>query len=252
MTSHEFRTPLTTIQSSIELLEHYRHKLPQQKQITLMHRIQIAVERMTQMLDDILLIGEAESGKLEFNPTPLNLEKFCQDLVQELRLAYPNQQEINFSHQGEFTLALLNTSEAGNNQLENTPLLLDSLNQDGYNNSPNLVLMDEKLLRHIFSNLLSNAIKYSPSESTIEFRLSCAQDQVIFQIQDQGIGIPPEDQDRLFESFHRATNVGTIQGTGLGLTIVKQCVDLHKGKITVSSIINQGTTFTVTIPLGNG
>jgi PAS domain S-box-containing protein len=251
MTSHEFRTPLTTIQSSIELLEHYRHKLSQQKQITLMHRIQTAVERMTQMLDDILLIGEAESGKLEFNPTPLNLGKFCLDLVQELRLAYPNKQKITFSHQGECRLDLSSTNEAESNQLDYTPLLLDSLNQEEYHNSQNLVLMDEKLLRHILSNLLSNAIKYSPSDSTIQFRLICSTGNAIFQIQDQGIGIPPEDQERLFESFHRATNVGTIQGTGLGLTIVKQCVDLHQGKITVSSIINKGTTFTVTLPLGN-
>lgn len=251
MTSHEFRTPLTTIQSSIELLEYYRHKLSQQKQITLMHRIQTAVERMTQMLDDILLIGEAESGKLEFNPTPLNLGKFCHDLVQELRLAYPNQQEITFSHQGQCTLALPGKSEAWMSELDNSSLPLDSLNQEEYNDAQNLALMDEKLLRHILSNLLSNALKYSPNDSTIQFHLTCCEGNAIFQIQDEGIGIPPEDQERLFESFHRAANVGTIQGTGLGLTIVKQCVDLHGGKITVSSIPCKGTTFTVTLPLNN-
>lgn len=251
MTSHEFRTPLTTIQSSVELLEYYRHKLSPEKQITLMHRIQTAVERMTQMLDDILLIGEAESGKLEFNPALLNLGQFCHDLLQELRLAYPNQHAITFSHQGQYTLALPETSEAWSSQLDNPPTKLNSLNQPESEDSPNLVLIDEKLLRHILSNLISNAIKYSPNDSTIQFRLTCCEGNAIFQIQDQGIGIYPEDQERLFESFHRGTNVGTIQGTGLGLTIVKQCVDLHGGQITVSSIIGKGTTFTVTLPLNN-
>ncbi|HAJ64701.1 MAG TPA: hypothetical protein DCP31_40255 [Cyanobacteria bacterium UBA8543] len=109
--------------------------------------------------------------------------------------------------------------------------------------------MDEKLLRQILTNLISNAVKYSPSDSTIKFNLTCLNDKAIFKIQDQGIGIPLEDQTRLFESFHRARNVGTIEGTGLGLAIVKQCVDLHTGEITVESEVGKGTTFTVILPL---
>jgi PAS domain S-box-containing protein len=234
MTSHEFRTPLTTIQSSAELLERYRDRLSQEKQLTHLHRIQTAVERMTQMLDDVLIIGKAESGKLEFQPTPIDVVQFCRHLVEDLQLTAKNQHKINFTHQGNCTLAAQGTSEEGSGELSHT-----------------LPLVDEKLLRHILGNLLSNAIKYSPGNSSVQFNLTCLDDKAIFQIQDQGIGIPPEDLPRLFESFHRARNVGTIQGTGLGLAIVKQCVELHKGEITVASEVGKGTTFTVTLPLSN-
>ena len=111
--------------------------------------------------------------------------------------------------------------------------------------------MDEKLLRQILENLLSNAIKYSPNGSTVEFTLSRHQNQAVFQIRDQGIGIPTEDQQRLFETFHRASNVGTVAGTGLGLAIVKKCVDIHQGQIAMDSEIGVGTTFTVTLPIYN-
>jgi PAS domain S-box-containing protein len=234
MTSHEFRTPLTTIQSSAELLERYRDRLSEEKQLAHLHRIQTAVERMTQMLDDVLIVGKAESGKLEFQPTPIDVVQFCRNLVEELQLTAKNQHKINFIHQGDCTLAAQGTSEEGSGELIHS-----------------LPLVDEKLLRHILGNLLSNAIKYSPGNRSVQFNLTCLNDKAIFQIQDQGIGIPPEDLPRLFESFHRARNVGTIQGTGLGLAIVKQCVDLHKGEITVASEVGKGTTFTVTLPLTN-
>jgi len=109
--------------------------------------------------------------------------------------------------------------------------------------------MDEKLLRQILSNLLSNAIKYSPPSSTVQMTASCQKGAVIFQIEDSGIGIPLEDQQRLFDPFHRANNVGTIPGTGLGMAIVKKSVDLHGGQITVNSKVGVGTVFTVTMPL---
>lgn len=109
--------------------------------------------------------------------------------------------------------------------------------------------MDEKLLRHVLTNLLSNAIKYSPQGSTVNFLLTCQEQQVIFQIEDQGIGIPEEDQKSLFEMFHRAGNVGNISGTGLGLAIVKNSVNLHGGEITFNSQDRKGTVFTVTIPI---
>jgi PAS domain S-box-containing protein len=214
-TSHEFRTPLTTIQSSVELLERYRHKFSEEKQLAHLHRIQTATHNMTEMLNEILLISEAEAGKLKFNPKLMDLEQFCCELVEELQQGIGKQHVIVLTTQSQGILAYL----------------------------------DKKLLRQILSNLVSNAIKYSPSGCPVRFNLSCSEDKAIFQIQDQGIGIPPEDQSRLFEAFHRAANVGTIQGTGLGLAIVKQCVDLHKGEITVDSIEGIGTTFTVTLPL---
>ncbi|TVP62532.1 MAG: PAS domain S-box protein [Nodularia sp. (in: Bacteria)] len=217
MTSHEFRTPLSTILSSSELLEHYRHKWTEEKQLTHLHRIQTAVQRMTEMLNDVLVIGKAEAGKLEYIPTFFDLVAYCRYLLSEAQVNQKNICMINFTSQHKSISCC----------------------------------MDGNLLGHILNNLLSNAIKYSPNQSTIKFTLSCQDEQAVFQIQDQGIGIPEEDLPRLFESFHRARNVGNILGTGLGLTIVKNCVDLHQGKISVISTLGVGTEFTVILPLNN-
>lgn len=214
-TSHEFRTPLTTILSSSELLEHYRHRWSEDKQLVHLHRIQKSVKHMTQLLNDILIIGKAEAGRLEFKPTWFDLELFCRELAEELQLSDKNQHMI--------------------------ALTLPTQGKQ--------VWLDKKLLQHILTNLLANAMKYSASGSTINFAVTYAEHQVIFQIQDQGIGIPTEDQKHLFESFHRATNVGNIQGTGLGLSIVKKCVDVHGGKIEARSVVGEGTTFIVSLPL---
>jgi PAS domain S-box-containing protein len=230
MTSHEFRTPLTTIQSSAELLERYYHDSDPQN-LRHLTRIKKAVAQMAQMLEDILIIGETESGKLEFKPVPLNLVEFCHNLVEELQLSH---QTIIFNYQDNYTTPSQNTESGQLPQLTNSPL----------------PLLDQKLLRHILSNLLVNALKYSSTNSLIQFNLSYLDNTAIFQIKDQGIGIPPEDLSRLFEPFHRATNVGAIQGTGLGLAIVKQCVDLHRGEITVDSVPG-ATTFTVKLPLSS-
>ncbi|WP_427158921.1 PAS domain S-box protein [Aliinostoc sp. HNIBRCY26] len=218
MTSHEFRTPLSIILSSSELLEHYHQKLSPEKQLTHLQRIQTAVKRMTEMLDDVLIIGKAEAGKLEFIPQVFDLVAYCRNLVAETqtRLRLKSQQ-INFTSHEE-------TIEC---------------------------CMDDKLLTHILNNLLSNAIKYSHENSRVEFILKTENEQAIFEIQDSGIGIPPEDIPQLFESFHRAKNVGNIPGTGLGLAIVKKCIDLHQGEIFVKSALGIGTVFTVKISLNN-
>jgi signal transduction histidine kinase len=108
---------------------------------------------------------------------------------------------------------------------------------------------DENLLRHIFSNLLSNAVKYSRPGEPVEFIIHREGHHARFTIRDRGIGIPAADRPRLFEAFHRASNVGQAPGTGLGLLIVKRCVDLHQGSITFESEENHGTTFTVRLPL---
>ena len=110
-------------------------------------------------------------------------------------------------------------------------------------------MMDEKLLRHIFINLLSNAIKYSPVDSSVNFDLIGENETAIFRVQDRGIGIPPKDTKQLFHSFHRGSNVENISGTGLGMSIVKQCVDLHGGEISVTSEVGIGTTFVVILPI---
>ncbi|MBW4641298.1 MAG: hybrid sensor histidine kinase/response regulator [Gloeocapsa sp. UFS-A4-WI-NPMV-4B04] len=214
MTSHEFRTPLTTILSSAELLEKYSNKLAEEKKIQHLHRIQTSVKHMTELLNNVLLIGKAEAGKLQYRPVAVNLSQFCSDLVEELQLSSGNNHTIAFHEEGEYKTACL----------------------------------DEKLLLYIFSNLLSNAIKYSPEGGTVNFDLNFQLEKVIFRVQDQGIGIPAAEQDQLFNSFHRASNVGTISGTGLGLAIVKKAVDLHQGEIAVKSEVGVGTTFIVTLP----
>lgn len=214
MTSHEFRTPLSTILSSAELLEHYSHKWGEERKLNHLQRIQGAVKHMAGLLDDVLLIGKAEAGKLEFKPTPLNLTQFCHELVEEMQLT-ADTHKINFRTQ----------SQCFNAEL------------------------DEKLLRHILGNLLSNAIKYSPQGSTVDSELFRQPQAVTFSIRDRGIGIPAVDLAQLFNSFHRGSNVGTISGTGLGLAIVKKAVDLHNGEISVTSEVGSGTTFQVILPL---
>jgi signal transduction histidine kinase len=215
MVSHEIRTPLSTILSAAELLEHYEHRSTEAEKLELFRQIKAAIQRMISLLDNVLTVNRAELGNLEFNPTLLDLEKFCCDLVEELQLHIKTKHQISLVIQGEC----------------------------------NPVYLDEKALWHIFTNLLSNAIKYSSPGSVIDFRVICQEDAAIFQVKDQGIGILSEDQQYLFESFHRGRNVGNVPGTGVGLSIVKRFVDLHKGRIMIKSTLGVGTTFTVTLPL---
>ncbi|MTJ08152.1 PAS domain S-box protein [Anabaena sp. UHCC 0204] len=215
MTSHEFRTPLSTILSSSELLEHYRHRWTEEKQLTHLRRIQMAVQRMAEMLNDVLVIGKAEVGKLEYKPIYIDLVAYCHQLLEDVKSHGNNHKIIDF-----------------NCQYQSIPCY-----------------MDEKLLSHILTNLLSNAIKYSLHADIVKFTLICQEGKVIFEIEDQGIGIPEADISRLFESFYRAGNVGNILGTGLGLAIVKKCVDIYQGEISFTSQVNVGTKFTVTLPL---
>lgn len=214
MTSHEFRTPLTVILSSASLLENYGHRWSDDKKLIHLQRIQIAGRRMTQLLDDILVLSKAEADKLQYQPACMDLVQFCQDLVSDLRLSDNEQHQICFSYP--------------------TPIPT--------------VCMDEKMLQQILNNLLSNALKYSEKNSVIAIQLSYEQSSVVFQIQDEGIGIPASDLPHIFESFHRGHNVGTISGTGLGLTIVKKCVDLQGGTISVTSREDMGTLFVVKLP----
>ncbi len=213
--SHEYRTPLTTIQSSAELLERYAPKWTEEKKLTHIKRIQKSTLHLTNLVNDVLFIGQAEADKLEFLPEPLDLEQFCVELVEELRFGIHKQTTINLNIRGNGKKACL----------------------------------DERLVRQILTNLLSNAIKYSPAGGTVWFDLECSDGIAVLNIKDSGIGIPAKDLPLLFESFHRASNVGAIPGTGLGLAIVKKCVDVHGAQITVNSRVEEGTTFTVMLPL---
>jgi PAS domain S-box-containing protein len=217
MASHEFRTPLSTILAAAQLLENSSNQSSQNTKIARnLNRIESSVKTMIQLLDDILTINRAETGKLEFTPQNLNLETFCLNVIEEIRLSQGANHQIKFSCVGECNRAYL----------------------------------DEKLLKSILSNLLSNAIKYSPQGSDIYFSLQCDGSNAILRIRDRGIGISEADQKHLFEPFHRGKNVRNIPGTGLGLVVVKKCVELHSGSITLKSEVGVGTTFTVSLPLG--
>ncbi len=230
--SHEFRTPLSIILTSAELLECFGANCPPEKRHRYVQKIREAVQGMTTILSDMLTLGKAESGTLEFKPGVLDLTTFCRELVEDLQLATNRQPLIQLKLTG----------------------------------NCNAVALDGNLLMWTLMNLLSNAIKYSPRGGNIALEVECPANQrrhpetkhrrapeksagvVIFRVKDQGIGIPAEDLPRLFESFHRAKNVDAIGGTGLGLAIAQRCVELHGGAITVESQIDQGTVVTVTLP----
>ncbi len=212
MTSHEFRTPLATILSSAELIKYYGDRLPPEEIADVIQTIENGVYRMTRMLDRVLMLGKADAQMLEFQPREIDLLALCQTLVEEAQTQQPDHH------------CTVVTDFA--------PL-------------PATGQYDEKLLRHIFGNLLSNAIKYSPQGGEVRFRIVPEDGKLRMEVSDQGIGIPQDEIAHLFESFHRASNVGNIQGTGLGLAIVKNSVDLHGGSIAVRSTPGQGTCFTV-------
>jgi PAS domain S-box-containing protein len=218
MASHEFRTPLATIRSSSDLLRHYSDRMPAQERLEMLTNIEDAVGRMTRMLEDVLLIGKSDAGKLDFHPAPLRLRAFCEALAQQTQDGAGGLDMAR--HQVRFQMV----GEADD------------------------ALFDESLLRQILGNLLSNAVKYSPRGGQVFFGVVCREREVEWVVADQGIGLPEQDLARLFETFFRASNVGTISGTGLGLAIVKRSVELHGGTIKVDSVLGTGTRFTVTLP----
>jgi PAS domain S-box-containing protein len=226
MVSHEYRTPLTTILSSAELLERYIDQYTSEKRLQHYRRIQTAVDALTQLVSDVLTISKIEARQQEFNPSSLELDELCRELLEDLKLTIGSQHALVFT--------------GPNNS-----------NSEAQSTTMPTAYMDEKLLRYIISNLLSNAIKYSPQGSTVQFHLAYHQSSAILRIQDEGIGIPLNDQQHVFESFYRGSNTRNISGTGLGLAIVKRAVDLHGGQIALESREGVGTTFTVTLPLDN-
>ena len=215
--SHEFRNPLNSISGMAQILETYGEKLTPEKKAEVLQQLRRNVIKMSDLLDEVLLIGQKEMGKLQFNPTSIQLEKFCRGVINEVQTAFDRQQKIDFSYRAE----------------------------PEYN-------LDSKLLDYILTNLLANACKYSPQDSVIDFEIHVETSELIFIIRDRGIGIPTEDIPHLFDSFYRASNSRGYQGTGLGLTIVKEYVEFCRGTISVISELEVGTTFSVKIPLGEG
>ncbi|MBX3747676.1 MAG: hypothetical protein KF833_20395 [Verrucomicrobiae bacterium] len=215
MVSHEFRTPLGITMSAVELLRHYLDRLSAGKRSELLEDIYGATLRMSGLMEQVLLLGRAESGRLGCRTGPLDLEGLVGQLLDEARSATARRCRCVFETEGDL---------------------------DGARG-------DESLLRHILSNLISNAVKYSPPGGEIGVGMRRDGEDAVLSVRDRGIGIPEADQGRLFEAFHRGGNVGQTPGTGLGLLIVKRCVTLHGGGIAVASREGEGTVFTVRLPL---
>jgi PAS domain S-box-containing protein len=215
MVTHEIRTPLALILGSSEILSRYLDRLAPEKRAGHLRTIDSAVQRMSALLEDVLLFSKAEAGRMDFNPVQMDLKTFCTQLVDELVSATNRRCPIELS-----VSAIDEAARA-----------------------------DEGLLRHVLSNLIANAAKYSPAGTPVKVAVTRAAGDAVFIVQDHGMGIPENDRKRLFTPFYRGKNVATIQGTGLGLVIVKHCVERHGGTIEVESEENAGTTVTVRLPL---
>ncbi len=213
--SHEFRTPLGVILSSSEILASYLDGLQPAERAEHLADIKACACHMTSLMEDVLVLGRVEAGKMQFRPAPLDVPNFCRHLIDEVLSATNRQCPIQFTEEG----------------------------ADGPARG------DEGLLRHILQNLLSNAVKYSSPGKTVGLAVRRDGPDAIFTVRDEGIGIPAEDLKRVFTAFHRGRNVGPLPGSGLGLVIVKRCVELHAGSIHLDSTEGAETRVTVRVPL---
>jgi len=211
MASHEFRTPLATILSSLTLVTKYGDMNDKEKQHKHIQRIKSSISNLTDILNDFLSVSKLEEGKVEFNPEEFDVVEFIEEVVSHMQELSKNNQHIQYTHNG-------NSS----------------------------VYLDIKSLKNILLNLLSNAIKFSEPDTTIEIMSEWNKSDFVITVKDSGIGISDADQKHLFERFFRAQNATNIQGTGLGLNIVARYVEQMNGHITFTSELNQGTTFIIT------
>jgi PAS domain S-box-containing protein len=212
--SHEFRTPLSAILSSTSLIEHYTTPEQEEKRKKHIDRIKSSVRNLTSILDDFLSLEKLEQGKVEAHSTEFNLEEFIEDAIEEIEGMWKRkQQKIHFNYSGEKE-----------------------------------IYQDKKILRNVLLNLLSNAVKYSSEGKEIHVSARVENGKATVSVRDEGIGIPAEAQKNLFDKFFRAKNATNIQGTGLGLNIVKRYVELLDGAIDFTSEENIGTAFTIHFP----
>ncbi|OGX84015.1 sensor histidine kinase [Hymenobacter coccineus] len=216
MASHEFRTPLTAVLTSATLIGKYAGADQQTQRVRHLVRIEASVNHLNAILEEFLSVGRIEEGTMEARPTTLDLATLLTETLADVQsLRKPGQTIVR---------------------------LVDC---------PAPFRLDSSLLRKILVNLLSNALKYSGDNSVVTVRATCQDNQLIMSIEDQGVGISPEDQTHLFERFFRARNVSTVPGTGLGLYIIAKYLELMGGTIALRSALGQGTTVTVTIPYEN-
>ncbi len=211
MASHEFRTPLSVVLSSISLIEQYGVTKADQRVQKHLDKIKSSVSNLTSILNDFLSLDKLEQGKVEVEIHSFDLYEFVSEIIDDLKIVRREGQNIRLSYEGDHNVSL-----------------------------------DQNKLRYILFNLISNSIKYSASQTEIKISVAVYDDKTVsITIQDHGIGIPVEEQKLLFSKFFRAKNTGSIQGTGLGLTIVKRYVELMGGDVSFVSKVGEGTTFTV-------
>jgi PAS domain S-box-containing protein len=215
MASHEFRTPLTAIRATADTLLAYRHKLTEEQIAKRLVKIQDQVVYLTSIIEDVLQLTRLQVGAAALEPVGIDLDALCKLIIDELR-----------SQRADLQRLVYHCDEA-----------------------LHVVMLDKKLMRHIITNLLSNAFKYSPGGEPVFLTLAHTGQALAITVRDAGIGIPERDLAYLFQPFHRAANVGNIPGSGLGLVITKESVELQGGTLTVASKVDVGTTFTVDIPL---
>lgn len=212
--SHDFRTPLTSIQSSTELLQYYSDRFTTEKKAEIYERVHSSVRHLTELLDNIALIGKARVGKLGFQPEFISPEDLCKSLFSEIETAGTSQPRLKYT---------------GPAQTHN-------------------LLLDKNLTRLILWHLLNNALKYSPEDTQVELIMISEAEEAVFTVKDQGIGIPAQDRPRIFEVFFRGSNVSNVRGSGMGLAIVRYCLELHGGSLDLTSEAGQGSVFTVRLP----
>ena len=216
MASHEFRTPLSTILSSASLLGKYLTTDDQSKRDKHIHRIKDSVKHLNDILEDFLNLGKLDEGKISAEHASFNLPELISDTTEEMKGLLKHSQNIIYHHDG---------SEE--------------------------VYSDKKLLKNVLINLITNAIKFSEDDASVQVNSSVQNGQATVSVSDKGIGISEEDQEHLFSSFFRGKNAMNIQGTGLGLHIVKRYIDLLEGSVQLKSRLNQGTTITFSIPVNH-
>lgn len=216
--SHEFRTPIGIIHSSAEILERYGDLLGSTERRDHLLAIQTHAWRMAELMEGVLVFGRVEANRMEFRPAEFDLTDSCRTWAKELSRATGHRCPI---------------------QVEMAPGLP-------------VAVGDVSLVRHVVSNLLSNAVKYSPASSLVSIELRRRDEVAVLQVSDQGIGIPEADRPRLFQAFERGSNTGSIPGTGLGLVVIRRCLDLHAGVITIEPREPCGTVVTVELPLFPG
>ncbi|MEO5917647.1 MAG: ATP-binding protein [Luteolibacter sp.] len=214
MVSHEFRTPLGVILSAADVLERYFDRLSAEDRACHLEMIQRSTKNLAKLMEEVLLLGTVEEGRMRFTPAPVDLDSLARSLADEMISATQSACPIVFKAHGPLVGAVC----------------------------------DESLVRHILTNLLSNAVKYSEPGSPVDFIAARDGGNVIITVRDRGIGIPVEDRERIFRSFTRGRNVGLRPGTGLGLLIVERCVQLHGGSVDLVSTPGSGTIVTITLP----